>query len=84
MISYPVRLIPEGKKSIMLTFPDISEACVVGASEDAVFHEALPELEKALASYVAGNRPIPCPSDICGAPTVTTYRFRLKEMDAEH
>lgn len=75
MLSYPVRLAPEGDDCVMLTIPDIPEVVVVGASEDEVFMHAVPLLETVLGGYLDEGRPIPSPSDICGAPTVTTSRF---------
>lgn len=80
MLSYPVRLIPEAERAVMLTFPDLPEAVVTGASEAEVFEQAQAELEKALAGLVADGRPIPTPSDICGAPTVSTDKFDLLGM----
>lgn len=80
MLSYPVRLTPAAETDVKLTFPDVPEAEVLGTSEEDVFSRALPELEKALAAYVVDGRPIPPPSDICGAPTVTTEKFRLEGL----
>lgn len=81
MLSYPVRLIPKDE-GLMLTFPDVPEAVVSGADEDEVFREALPILETVLGGYVLEGRPIPTPSEICAAPTVTTQRFSLIGLDA--
>lgn len=80
MLSYPVRLAPEKEHSVKLTFPDVPEVEVVGPTEEDVFSRANAELETALAAYVVEGRPIPTPSDICGAPTVTTERFRVEGM----
>lgn len=77
MLTYPVRLTPEEDGGVTLTFPDIPEASVSGASEEEVFAHALAELEKALAEHVVDGRAIPAPSDICGAPTVTTEKYSL-------
>ena len=78
MLSYPVRLIPEDDEGVRLVFPDVPEAAIVGATEDEAFGKAKAELEKALAAYVADGRSIPAPSDICGAPSVGTDRFRIE------
>lgn len=75
MRTYPVRVVPEGKGSVMLLFPDVPEAVVVGASEDEAFDRAVPVLEAALTGYVDEGRPLPAASDICGAPTVSSARF---------
>jgi antitoxin HicB len=81
MLSYPVRLIPEGNGYVMLTFHDVPEAVVVGESEDDAIDRALPLLETVLGSYVVEGRSIPSPSDVCGAPTITTERFSVIGMD---
>ena len=75
MLTYPVRLIPEGESSVMLIFPDVPEAVVVGADEQDAFDRAPAILEAVLRGYVEEERPLPAPSDICGAPTVATPRF---------
>lgn len=77
MLSYPVRLAPGDEVKILLTFPDIPEASVAGASEEEAMAAAPAVLERVLASYVAAARPIPRPSSICGAPTISTERFSL-------
>ena len=81
MLSYPVRLIPEGNGHVMLTFHDVPEAVVVGDREDDAMDRALPLLETVLCSYVVEGRSIPSPSDVCGAPKVTTERFSVIGMD---
>lgn len=81
MLSYPVRIVPEGEGSVRLTFPDLPEAVVFGTDEDDAFAQATPVLETVLDSYLLAGRAIPAPSDICGAPVVTTMRFNI--LDAE-
>lgn len=66
---------------MLLTFPDVPEAAAVGISEDDAFEKALPVLESVLAAYVVEGRPIPTPSDICGAPMLATERFSLIGME---
>lgn len=85
MLSYPVRLIPTDDGQILVRFPDVPEAAALGTSEDDALKNALPVLESALSSYCIDGRSIPSPSDICGAPTVTTHRFSLvgAEVPAE-
>jgi antitoxin HicB len=75
MRSFPVRVIPGDQRSVLLLFPDIPEAVVVGDSEDEAFDRAQSVLDDILKCYVAAGREIPQPSDICGAPLVTTSRF---------
>jgi len=77
MLAYPVRLVPHGENEIMLIFPDVPEACVVADGEEEAFAVAGAELERVLADYVLDGRPIPSPSDICGAPTIGTDRYSL-------
>ena len=81
MITYPVRLIPGDGGCVTLVFPDLPGASVVGSDEDDAFEQAPQLLEKMLSGYVVDGRPIPAPSDICGAPTVTTRQFGLLGMD---
>ena len=81
MIEYPVRLIPGDGGCVTLVFPDIPGASVVGSSEADVFEQAPQLLEKMLSGYVVDGRPIPIPSDICGAPTVTAREFGLVGID---
>jgi antitoxin HicB len=81
MLAYPVRLIPDEEGGVVLVFHDVPEASSRGADEDEAFAGALAALEMALAAYVADGRPVPAPSDICGAPTVETKRFSLVGLD---
>lgn len=83
MLDYPVRLAPGDEVKVLLTFPDIPEASVAGASEEEVMAAAPAVLERVLAGYVADCRPIPAPSEICGAPTVSTGRFSLTGAETE-
>lgn len=83
MLSYPVRVRPEGEQAVMLTFPDVPEAVVVGLSEDDALRGAPRVLEAILAAYVVEGRPIPAPSKLQGVPTVCTKRFSLVGMDLE-
>jgi predicted RNase H-like HicB family nuclease len=84
MLTYPVRLTPVEERLIKLTFHDVPEAVVVAADEDDAFGRALPALETVLGGYVLEGRSIPAPSDVCGAPTVTTERFSTLGMDSAH
>lgn len=77
MLSYPTRVAPGEHGEVVLTFPDFPQILVVAETEGDAFDRALPALESALAAYVVEGRPIPTPSDICGAPTVRTAKFSL-------
>jgi antitoxin HicB len=81
MLSYPARLAPAGEKMVLLTLPDVPEAVVVAASEDEAIEKAPEILEGVLGGYVVEGRSIPSPSDICGAPVVTTERFSVLGME---
>jgi predicted RNase H-like HicB family nuclease len=75
MLSYPVKLNPEGERAVMLQFPDVPEAVVVGASEGDALRKAVPVLEVILAGYLDEGRSLPQPSRIAGARTVATDKF---------
>lgn len=77
MLRYPVQVTPEGDDAVMLTFPDVPEAVVVGRCEDDAFRGAPKVLEAILATYVVVGRPIPTPSEADGKPTVSTRKFTL-------
>ena len=81
MLSYPVRVLPTDNGCILLVFPDLPEVDVLGTSEDEAFAKATAALEAALAAYVVEGRPLPTPSDICGAPSVETSRFSIAGMN---
>ena len=81
MLAYPIRIVPDDHGGVFACFPDVPEAESPGADEDEAVGGALAALERALAAYVADGRPIPAPSDICGAPTVETARFSLLGLD---
>jgi predicted RNase H-like HicB family nuclease len=81
MLSYPVRLTPAGERMVMLTFHDLPEAVVVAADEEDAFARAGAALEAVLGGYVLEGRSLPAPSDVCGAPTVTTERFSLLGLE---
>lgn len=81
MLAYPVRVTPVDKHLVMLTFHDVPEAVVVAADEDDAFGRAPAVLETVLGGYVLEGRSIPAPSDVCGAPVVTTQRFSTLGMN---
>ena len=72
---YPARIIPGEDGLVLVTFPDVPEAVVCGEGEEAALERAPEVLDIVLSGYAAEARPIPEPSDICGAPMVSTLRF---------
>ena len=82
MLEYTVRLIPDGRRGVIATIPDVPEAMSRGATEDEAFDGTRAALEKALASYVEAGRPIPTPTETCCAPMVTTDKFEAAEAEA--
>ena len=75
MLAYPITLIPGEKGLVLVTFPDLPEAVTCAEGEDEAIARAGDVLDIILASYRAEGRPIPRPSDIEGAPLVTSERF---------
>jgi antitoxin HicB len=75
VLKYPVRLVPTRQGKVRAVFPDLPQAVCEGADEvDALFRAKF-VLEMALGHLLDhGQRP-PAPSDICGAPTVSTDKF---------
>jgi antitoxin HicB len=77
MLSYPVRLVPTRNHTVKAVFPDVPQAVAEGADEEEALFRARFVLEMCLGHMAnRGDRPPP-PSDICGAPTVTTDKFSL-------
>lgn len=72
---YPARIIPGEDGLVLVTFPDVPEAVVCAAGEAAALERAPEVLDLVLSGYAAEDRPIPEPSDICGAPMVSTDKF---------
>ena len=83
MLAYPVRLVPTRDGTVRAVFPDVPQAVAEVRDEEDVLYRARFVLEMCLGHLLArGERPPP-PSDICGAPTVTTDKFtRVREADA--
>jgi antitoxin HicB len=75
MISYPVRLTPGEEGMVLVTFPDVPEAVACGRDEDEAIARAASVLELILGCYASEGRPIPQPSEICGAPAIVTHEF---------
>lgn len=83
MLSYPARLIPGSDHSVMLILPDMPELVVVAGTEDEAFERAEPLLDLILDGYEDEGRPLPWPSDICGAPAVTSRRYDAIPISAD-
>lgn len=83
MLSYPVRLVPTDDGMVVVRFTDVPEAAAVGSSEEEAMQSAQQVLEAVLSAYCIDGRAIPAPSDICGAPTVTTMKFSLVGMELD-
>lgn len=79
MLSYPVRLIPTQTGSVRASFPDVPGAEAEGASEEEALARAKGVLESVLSRLFKQDHKIPAPSDICGAPAVTTDMFVIQE-----
>jgi len=75
MLAYPVRLVPTAEGTVRAVFPDLPQAEAEGRDEEDALNRAKFALESCLAHLAGhGERPPP-PSDICGAPTVSTDKF---------
>lgn len=75
MLSYPARLVPTRDGRVRVVFPDLPQAVCEGESEEDALFRAKFVLEMALAHLLDhGQRP-PEPSDVCGAPRVSTDKF---------
>jgi predicted RNase H-like HicB family nuclease len=83
MLTYPVRLVPTREGNVRAVFPDVPQAAAEGRDEEDALYRARFVLEMCLGHLLArGERP-PRPSDICGAPTVTTDKFTRVREDAD-
>ncbi|HEU0099355.1 MAG TPA: type II toxin-antitoxin system HicB family antitoxin [Allosphingosinicella sp.] len=75
MLSYPVRLVPTKSGEVRAVFPDVPQAVAEGRDEEDALSRAKFVLEMCLGHMLARGELPPRPSDICGAPTVTTGKF---------
>lgn len=80
-LAYPARLIPTDDGRVAARFPDVPEACAIGRDEEEALANAVDVLNTVLDGYVLDGRPIPAPSDLCGAPQVETERFSLLGLE---
>jgi predicted RNase H-like HicB family nuclease len=82
LLSYPVRLVPTRDRRVRVVFPDLPQATVEGDDEEDALFRARFVLEMCLGHlHTHGERP-PAPSDICGAPTVSTDKFSAAPQPA--
>ena len=70
-LAYPVRLDPQARGAVLVSFPDIPEALTEGRTERAALAEAEDCLIAALGGYINDRRDIPPPSPGRGRPLVT-------------
>ncbi|HEU0134533.1 MAG TPA: type II toxin-antitoxin system HicB family antitoxin [Allosphingosinicella sp.] len=75
MLAYPVRLVPTKEGNVRAVFPDVPQAVAEGTDEEDALYRAKFVLEMCLGHMLAHGELPPPPSDICGAPTVTTEKF---------
>ena len=80
MLTYPARLIPADAGLVLVRFPDVPEAATTARSEGEALDNARPVLAAVLRGYRDEDRPLPWPSDICGAPTVEAAGFDPSEL----
>ena len=80
MLAYPARLIPADDGLVLVRFPDVPEAAATGRSEGEALDNARPVLAAVLRGYRDDDRPLPWPTDICGAPTVEAAGFDASEL----
>ena len=82
MLAYPVRLVPMRGGGVRAVFPDVPQAVAEGADEEDALYRATFVLEMCLGHMLAHGDLPPRPSDICGAPMVTTDKFtRVREEE---
>jgi antitoxin HicB len=75
VLAYPVRLVPTKEGKVRAVFPDVPQAVAEGVDEEDALNRARFVLEMCLGHMVGHGDLPPAPSDICGAPTVTTDKF---------
>lgn len=63
MRAYPALLTPDPDRGFTVTFRDVPEAITEGDTREEALLRAEDALESALAMYIAGNEPLPPPSE---------------------
>lgn len=79
MLAYPVRLVPTPQGTVRAVFPDVPQAVAEGRDEEDALSRAKLALETCLAHQLDQGEALPRPSDICGAPTISTEKFGTGE-----
>lgn len=82
ILSYPVRLILTETGAVKAIFPDVPEAVAEGGDEKEALDRAKDVLELILSRCLQEHGKIPSPSEICGAPTITTDMFVIQQTAA--
>jgi predicted RNase H-like HicB family nuclease len=75
LLSYPVRLVRTTEGKVRVIFLDVPEAVAEAATEEDALYQARFALDLSLGNYVLHDRPIPTPTELPGAPVVTTDKF---------
>jgi antitoxin HicB len=70
MLAYPVDLERDTNGTLLVTFPDLTEAVTFGDDEDDALFRALDALETVLAGRIDDREDIPLPSPAAGRPCV--------------
>ena len=81
VISYPARLIPLEDGTVLVRLPDVPEVSATGRTEEEALVGVRPVLEAVLRAYLADGRPLPRPSDTCGAPHVEAIGFSPCDLE---
>ncbi len=71
MLAYPVELTPDTNGTLLVTFPDFSEATTFGEDEADALLRAIDALETVLAARIDDREDIPLPSAPAGRSCVT-------------
>ncbi len=83
MLAYPVRFVPTRSGDVRVVFPDVPQAVAEGRDEEDALYRARFVLEMCLGHMLAHGDLPPRPSDICGAPMVTTDKFTRVRDEVE-
>lgn len=70
MLAYPVDLEPDTNGTVLVTFPDFSEAVTFGEDESDALFRAVDALETVLGARIDDREDIPLPSPAAGRPCV--------------
>lgn len=81
MLSYPVRLAGTADGKVRAIFVDVPEAVAEADNEADALYQAKFALELSLGNYVLHDRPLPVPSNLADAPTISTDKFSLANCE---